>query len=76
MILLCWCVSNLGNNTQSLPQAVKADVSDILPRYVDVPPLGLIEAEQQPHNGALPATRREITRQHHCVCELATLVCS
>lgn len=76
MILLCWCVSNLGNNTQSLPQAVKADVSDILPRYVDVPPLGLIEAEQQPHNGALPATRREITRQHRCVCELTTLVCS
>lgn len=68
--MLCWCISDLRYDPQRLPQAVKADVSDILPRYVDVPLLGLIEAEQQPHNGALPATRRGTNCQHHCVCEL------
>lgn len=66
---MCWCVSDLGYDAQSFPQAVKADVSDILPRYVDVPLLRLIEAEQQPHNGALPATRGGTNRQHHSVCE-------
>lgn len=69
-ILLCGCVSYLRYDPQRLPQAVKADVSDILPRYVDVPPLGLKEAEQQPHNGALPETRRGTNRQHHSICEL------
>lgn len=64
------CASDLRYDPQTLPQAVKADVSDILPRYVDVPLLGLIEAEQQPHNGALPATRRGTNRQHDSVCEL------
>lgn len=68
--LLCRCASDLRYNPQCLPQAVKADVSDILPRYVDVPLLGLKEAEQQPHNGALPATRRGTNRQHHSVCKL------
>lgn len=68
--LLCWWASDLWYNPQRLPQAVEADVSDVLPRYVDVPPLGLIEAEQQPHNGALPASRRGTNRQHQSVCEL------
>lgn len=66
-ILLCRCAPDLRYNPQRLPQAVEADVSDILPRDVDVPLLGLIEAEQQPHNGALPATRRGTNRQHHSV---------
>lgn len=69
-VWLCWCVSDLRYNPQRPPQAVKADVSDILPRYVDVPPLGLKEAEQQPHNGALPATRRGTNHQHYSACEL------
>lgn len=67
-LFLWWIFSYLRNNPQNLPQAVKADVSDILPRYVDVPPLGLVEAEQKPHNGALPATRRGTNRQHPSVC--------
>lgn len=64
------CATDLRYDPQTLPQAVEADVSDILPRYVDVPLLGLIEAEQQPHNSALPATRRGTNRQHNSVCEL------
>lgn len=64
------CATDLRYDPQTLPQAVEADVSDILPRYVDVPLLGFIEAEQQPHNGALPATRRGTNRQHNSVCEL------
>lgn len=63
-------VSDLRYDPQRLPQAVEADVSDILPRYVDVPLLRLVEAEQKPHNGALPATRGGTNRQYHCVCEL------
>lgn len=64
------CVSHLRYDSQTLPQAVEVDVSDILPRYVDVPPLGLIEAEQQPHNGALPANGRGTNCQYNSVCEL------
>lgn len=76
---MCVCVlhaSDLRYDPQTLPQAVEADVSDILPRYVDVPLLGLIEAEQQPHNGALPATRRGTNRQHNSVCELNPPQCA
>lgn len=50
-------VSDLRYNPQSSPQAVEADVSDVLPCYIDVPLLGLKEAEQQANDGALPATR-------------------
>lgn len=59
MSFQCFCVtvSDLRYNTQSFPQAVKADVSYILPPYVDVPPLRLVEAEQQTHDGALPANQ-------------------
>ena len=64
------CASDLWYDPQTLPQAVKADISDILSCYVDVTLLGLIEAEQQPHNGALPATRRGTNCQHNSVCEL------
>lgn len=55
---MCVCAADLWDDPQTLPQAVEADVSDILPRDVDVPLLGLVEAEQQAHNGALPASRR------------------
>lgn len=68
--LFVLCASDLRYDPQTLPQAVEADVSDILSRYVDVPLLGLIEAEQQPHNGALPAARRGTNCQHNSVCEL------
>lgn len=55
------CVSHLRDDPQRLPQAVQADLSDILSSYVDVALLRLIEAEQEPHNGALPATRGKTT---------------
>lgn len=73
--LLCWCLSDLRYDSQSLSQAVQADFSDILPCDVDVTPLGLIEAEEQPHNGALPADRREEkTNTFYCVvCKIQTV---
>lgn len=64
------CASDLRYDSQTLPQAVKADVPDILPRYVDVSLLGLTEAEQQPHNGALPTTRHGTNHLHNSTCEL------
>lgn len=58
---MCSCVSHLRYDPQSPPQAVKADVSDVLSPDVNVPLLRLVEAEQQPHNGALPVTGVEPT---------------
>lgn len=63
-VCVCERVSHLRNDPQRLPQAVQADLSDILPTYVDVAPLRLIEAEQEPHNGALPATTGGTDHQH------------
>lgn len=62
--------TDLRYDSYGLPQAIQADVSDVLPSNVDVPLLGLVEAEQQPHDGALPATRHGTNGQHRSVCRL------
>lgn len=57
------CVASyLRNDAQSLPQALQADVPNVLSSDVDVALLGLVEAEQKPNDGALPASG---FRNHH-----------
>lgn len=64
-------MSDLWDDPQTFPQAVEADLPDALPSDVDVPMLGLVEAEKQANDGALPASRRGADCQCDCVCEAA-----